>query len=402
MVSRLDDLRRRPNALAGFYTRFGVADRLLFTGHSHQAWPDRAHDGQLRAFEDAAALVDEKWQRAFEQAEKVQQGFARLLGGQTQPGSLALGASTHELVVRFLSALPLRQRPKLLTSDGEYHTLRRQLARLEEEGVEVVREPAADATTLAERLSRRVDDQTAAVLVSSVLFRSGLQVPGLAELARAAAKVGAELLVDVYHQLNAVPCDLEKEGLGDAFVVGGGYKYCQLGEGNCFLRVPPGRNLRPIITGWFAEFGDIAAPTPEQVAYGRGADAFAGATYDPTSHYRAAEVFDFFRDQDLSPTFLRQISQHQVGLLAKSFDQLDLDPRKIRRPQVDLERLGAFLALETPHAEAIHLELKKRKVLTDFRGDSLRFGPAPYHDDLQLEAAMAHLGEVVSELPGAG
>ena len=25
-----------------------------------------------------------------------------------------------------------------------------------------------------------------------------------------------------------------------AFVVGGGYKYCQLGEGNCFLRVPPG------------------------------------------------------------------------------------------------------------------------------------------------------------------
>ena len=25
-----------------------------------------------------------------------------------------------------------------------------------------------------------------------------------------------------------------------AFITGGGYKYCQLGEGNCFLRVPPG------------------------------------------------------------------------------------------------------------------------------------------------------------------
>ena len=43
-------------------------------------------------------------------------------------------------------------------------------------------------------------------------------------------------------------------GLADAFVTGGGYKYCQLGEGNAFLRVPPGRQMRPVLTGWFAEF----------------------------------------------------------------------------------------------------------------------------------------------------
>lgn len=404
MPLTLDDLRRRPNALARFYTRFRVAERLHLTGHSHQAWPDRAEAGQLRVLEDAAALADEKWGRAFQQATKVKQAFGRLLGdggdggANERNGSLALGANTHELVVRFLSALPLRRRPRLLTSDGEYHTLRRQLARLEEEGIEVVREPAADPSTLAERLARQVDDRTAAVLVSSVLFRSGRRVPGLAFLAEAAANAGAEMLVDVYHQLNAIPCDLEAEGLAGAFVVGGGYKYCQLGEGNCFLRVPPDRNLRPVVTGWFAEFGDIAAPTPEQVAYGRGADAFAGATYDPTSHYRAAEVFDFFRDHDLDPPFLREVSQHQVGLLAKSFDALDLDPQKIRRPQVALEELGGFLTLETPHAEKIYEALKERSVLTDYRGESLRLGPAPYHHDGQLEEAMAHLGEVAAEL----
>src|SRR5262245_34123045 len=42
MSLSLADLRQRPNALARFYTRFRVADRLLLTGHSHQAWPDRA------------------------------------------------------------------------------------------------------------------------------------------------------------------------------------------------------------------------------------------------------------------------------------------------------------------------------------------------------------------------
>lgn len=396
MRLRLEDLRQKPNALARFYSRFRVGERLLLTGHSHQAWPDRAFDGQVRAFEDAAFFADEKWARAFQQAAKVKQAFGRLLG--EDGGGITLGASTHELVLRFLSALPLGARPRLLTSDGEYHTLRRQLARLEEAGIEVVRESADDPTTLAARLAARVDDRTAAVLVSSVLFRSGRRVPGLGELAQVAARFGAELLVDVYHQLNAIPCDLGADGLDEAFVVGGGYKYCQLGEGNCFLRVPPNRDLRPVITGWFAEFGDIAAPTPTQVAYGRGADAFAGSTYDPTSHYRAAEVFDFFRDHELDPPFLREISQHQVGLLASRFDALDLDPRQIRRPDVPLAELGGFLTLETPHAAWIHETLKSRHLLTDYRGDALRFGPAPYHHDGQLEDALALLAEVVSEI----
>ena len=34
--------------------------------------------------------------------------------------------------------------------------------------------------------------------------------------------------------------------------------------------------------------------TPGAVEYPKGGMRFAGATYDPTSHYRAARVFDFF------------------------------------------------------------------------------------------------------------
>jgi len=30
-----------PNAIARHYSQFRVAERLLLTGHSHQAWPDR-------------------------------------------------------------------------------------------------------------------------------------------------------------------------------------------------------------------------------------------------------------------------------------------------------------------------------------------------------------------------
>ena len=50
----------RENPLAPHYSRFRVAERLLLTGHSHQAWPDVALGAQA-AFEDAALDVDAKW-----------------------------------------------------------------------------------------------------------------------------------------------------------------------------------------------------------------------------------------------------------------------------------------------------------------------------------------------------
>jgi len=118
-----------PNALAPPYSRFGVSQRLLLTGHSHQAWPDCGFDGHMAAWLDAARYVDEKWDQAFAQAERVREGFGRLLGAAG--GGIALGANTHELVVRLLSALPLRTRPRLVTTDGEFHSIRRQLDRLE-------------------------------------------------------------------------------------------------------------------------------------------------------------------------------------------------------------------------------------------------------------------------------
>ncbi len=40
------DLYRTPNALAPHYRHFRVAERLLLTGHSHQAWPDCGLEAQ--------------------------------------------------------------------------------------------------------------------------------------------------------------------------------------------------------------------------------------------------------------------------------------------------------------------------------------------------------------------
>ncbi len=366
--------------LAGHYTRFRVADRLLLTGHAHQAWPDVAREGVLEAYDDAALDVDRKWARAEDRAERLRAGVRVLMD---EPGAqIALGASAHELLVRFLSALPLRSRPRLVTTDGEFDSARRQLDRLPEIGVEVVRVPAAPVETLAERLAALVDARTAAVVVSSVLFESARIVPGLASVAEACERVGSELLVDAYHQLGVVPLSVVDSGLAGAWIVGGGYKYLQLGEGNCFLRVPPhASRMRPVVTGWFAHE----------------ADRFAGSTYDPTSHYRAARVLDFFVEQGLTPPRLREISLHQRGLLAREFDALDLPDEVLTRDRATpAEGFGGFLALVSPQAARLRAALAERGVHADHRGQHLRLGPAPYLTDDQLTEAIGLLGEAVA------
>lgn len=393
-----ESLHASPNALARHYSRFRVSERLLLTGHSHQAWPDVGLEAQQRAWLDAAEYVDDKWERAFAMADRVRRGFADLL--DDPDGDIALGANTHELVVRWLSALPLARRPRLVTTTGEFHTIRRQLDRLAEEGIAVVKVAALPATTLADRLAQAVDERTAAVLVSAVLYENARIVPNLTRVYAACRRVDAELLIDAYHALGVVPFSLRRGGMGEAFVVGGGYKYCQLGEGNCFLRIPPSCTLRPVITGWYSEFESLTdRDRRSQVSYGAGAARFAGATYDPTSHYRAARVFEFFRAQGLSADLLRQVSQHQVGLLADRFDRLDADPALVRRDRtVTLPELAGFLALQSPRAEELCRELRKRGVLADYRADVLRLGPAPYLSDEQLNTAMDALGSLVGEL----
>lgn len=383
-------------SLAAHYRHFDVQHRTLLTGHSHQAWPDVGRQAQLDAWTDAAAHVDDKWSYAFEKAARVKRGFGRLLA-ETDENRFALAGNTHELLVRFISSLPLRDKPRIITTDGEFHSMRRQLARLAEEGVEVIRAPASPVHTLAERVRDAATETTAAVMMSAVLFRDAAIVPNLAAVQERCSQLGVPFLVDAYHAINVMPFEIPQLGLEQSYVVGGGYKYCQLGEGNCFMRVPVDCDARPVVTGWYAEFSDLEQ-TASGVPYPQGADRFQGSTYDPTSHYRAAAVFDFFSEQGLTPDVLRKISQRQIGLLIETFDELDLNPDLIQRPERPITETGGFLSLQTRHAARLQADLKAHNIWTDYRDDCIRLGPAPYVSETQLTHAVEVLSETLTSI----
>ncbi|MBK7864922.1 MAG: aminotransferase class V-fold PLP-dependent enzyme [Archangiaceae bacterium] len=368
-----------PAALRPHYSDFLSPGRVLLTGHSHQAWPNEARRGQLEAFDDAARLADDKWGAAFAAADAVRAYVGRVL--DCAPSQIALAPNTHELVTRFLSACDLRARPHLVTTTGEFHSITRQLQRAR--GLlDVTWVDARPVDTLAARLDAAITDHTSAVLVSTVLFETSERVPHLADLVTHARARGAEVLLDAYHAFGALPFTVAELGAQDAFIVGGGYKYAQWGEGNCFMRVPP-RTFAPVLTGWFAGFSGLSHQRGEgAVAYGpSGAEQFAGSTYDPTSHYRARAVIRFFTQHGLTVARLRELSLRQTARIIDRLEGLELaTPR-------EPERRGGFVAVRLDDAAQVAKRLHEQGIVVDHRGPLLRLGPAPYVTDAELDRA---------------
>jgi len=380
-----------PATLKPHYSAFLATDRILLTGHSHQAWPDVAAHGLRAAFRDAALHVDDKWSAAMARASVLRGAVAASLG--VGPDEIALGQNSHELVSRFLSGLPWDRGRHIVSTAGEFHSMDRQLRRLAEEGVEVTFVPVAPLETLAARMGEKIRRDTVALMASTVLFRTSAVVPHLTEPVEAAHRVGAAVLLDAYHAFCVVPQTLQSLGPDPIFVTGGGYKYAQWGEGCCWLRVPPESAMRPVFTGWFADFANLEGARSSAVGYGPdGASRFAGSTYDPASHYRAAAVVDFFRAQGLTIEALRRISLGQTQRLIDALPQLTLMTPRAAKAR------GGFVAFRVPDAGRVVAAVRGQGVFTDARDEILRLGPAPYLTDDELDRGAAVVAEAVARL----
>ena len=396
MSDQIDDLP----AFRAAYARFLVEGRVLLTGHSHQAWPDVARDALIQSFDDAARLVDAKWEEAvLPRLRAVGEGILGRMGFE-RGDAIAFGKSTHELVYRLLTCLALAERPRIVTTQSEFHSMRRQLSRLAEEGVCVDWVASQPREALADRVLEALVPGTAMLAMSAVLFDDGFVVPRLGEIAARAAEIGAIVLIDAYHAFNVVPLAWgpAKEQI---FATAGGYKYAAFGEGLCWMRIPRDCALRPVYTGWFADFGGLSRPrssgSAREVVYGPGGDRFAGATFDPSSVYRAHAVLAHWDRFGLTPERLRAISLRQTRRILARIDARGCGGAVVS-PRAGEQR-GGFVAVRTAGAESMVKRLRERGVLVDARSQTLRLGPAPFLTDEEIDRGT---DAVIDELSTAG
>ncbi|MFI5350796.1 MAG: aminotransferase class V-fold PLP-dependent enzyme [Elusimicrobiota bacterium] len=346
----------------------------------------------MRAWDDAAARADEKWGIVLgEQIPHAQNAIAAVLRLK-DPKNIAFAPNTHEFICRLLSCLP--ERPRILTTDSEFHSFSRQTARLEEEGAHIERIAVEQFETFPDRFLQAAKTSSwDIVFLSQVFFNSGHRLTEDELLAiTASVKDSTIVVIDGYHAFMAAPVDLSKIG-HRAFYLAGGYKYAQAGEGICFMTVTPGCSLRPKNTGWFADFAALENGISKPVGYGDGGWRFWGSTFDPAGLYRWNAVTAWRRSLDLTV----EVSDAHVRALQRAV--LKRLAEKPRGPftteslvSTDLSRLGHFLTFRLPHAPAVSKRLSAELgVLTDARGDRLRFGFGLYQDEADIDELFRRL-----------
>lgn len=371
-----------------FFQHFLLAnqDKQHFACHSHHYWPDVTREATIAYWDDSARLVDEKWQHIFGvRVPHTQQLIADILNLPV-PEQIVFAPNTHEFVMRLLSCFDWRKPVKVLTTDSEFYSFQRQIKRLTEFNtiqVDVIAtEPFA---TFEQRfIQAAAAEQYDMLFCSQVFFNSGYAIADLTDFVQQLARVSeAMIAIDGYHGFMALPTDLSliSERI---FYLAGSYKYAQGGEGCCFMIVPTGSELRPWYTGWFAEFGTLAAEKSALVLYSEDGYRFAGATMDFTALYRLESALLLYKQQGITVgrihRYVQQLQQRFLSLLEVQ-----------QHPFLNVSNLLLHNANQHGHFYTFRLEssarvaelaasLKQHGIITDYRGDRLRFGFAIYQN----------------------
>ena len=357
-------------------------NRLHMASHSHHLWPDASFEGQTECWNDGARFADGKWDRIMDEVWPEAQGHVAAELGTGMADAIVFAPNTHQLLVSLFAAASSTWPIRVLTSDGEFHSARRQFARWEESGAAAVERISAEPfDTFSDRfLDRARSGEHDFIFVSQVLFGSGRRFERVDELAQVARPDGPWVVIDGYHAFMAVERPFGGTAPHSAFYLGGGYKYAMAGEGCAFLHAPPGFGERPRITGWFAEFEDLTLP-PGSVGYRKDAMRFMGATFDASGLYRFNAVQRMLKENGLTTA---RISSHvtalQERLLGATGGTVLGSAERLNRPGD-----ARFLAFRSPEAQRWSSELEAMNCITDVRGDVIRVGLGIYHDESDID-----------------
>jgi kynureninase len=257
------------------------------------------------------------------------------------------------------------------------------------QGAEVVMVPAADHVSVdTERLLNAIDERTAFVTISHILFKSAY-VHELAAITAKARQVGAISIVDGYQAVGTVPVDVQR--LGIDIYIGGCLKWLCGGPGAAFLWVRPDLRTRlsPRLTGWMSH----VHPFNFSPVHERRTDAwrFLHGTPNVPAFYAARPGLEIINEVGIAA--IRAKSERQTARILDLTDARGFDCTTPRDPA----RRGGTVAINIDHGYAVSQALKAREVLCDFRpGAGIRFSPHFYNQDSELDAAFAEIDDILA------
>jgi kynureninase len=335
------------------------------------AWKEQAIGGWLEA--------DPPW---YTLGEDLGVRMASLVGAA--PGSVVVTGTTtvnlHQMLGTFYR--PEGRRRKIVATGLDFpsdvYAIQSQIRlRGGDSARDLVLVPSRDGRTIAEDdLIAAMDEQTALVMLPSVLYRSGqlLDIPCLAAVAHAA---GALIGLDCAHSAGALPHDFD--GWDIDFAVWCTYKYLNAGPGAVgALYVNPRHfGTMPALAGWWGYRKDRQFDMVHTWESAADAGAWQISTIPLLSAVTVLGSIAIFEEAGIDAIRAKSLAQTEylIDLIERSGLCDAPYCYRIGTPR-EHHRRGGHVAVEHDDGLRISLALKERGIIVDFRQpDVIRLAP---------------------------
>ncbi len=304
--------------------------------------------------------------------QRIGDKIARVVGAKD--GEVIVADSTSINIFKLLTALTA-QRPEathILSESGNFPT-----------DVHIAA-GAARGAGIGLRLVARADiaeaiaDETAALLLTHVHYKSGARYD-MAALTAAARAKGVPVIWDLSHSAGAVPLDLAAAGI--EYAVGCGYKYLNGGPGApAFVYVAHAQQaaLRPALQGWMGDARPFAFEDAYEPAPGMGRMLIGTAPVLSLLALECGVDAMLAANRDALWTKSQALFDLLTSLMAERCPEFTLVT------PTDAERRGSHASFAHADAWPINRALIDAQVIGDFRApDVLRLGLTPLYTSFE-------------------
>ena len=329
---------------------------------------------------------EERW---WEMPMEVGNKIAPIIGAPAGTVSMHENVTTAHLVA--LSCLkPSGARKRIVCSALDFPSMVYLFRAQQAAGFELRVVPAeADLTVSTDRMLEAIDETTAVVAFSHVLFRTSY-IMDADTIARRARAAGAATILDTYQSAGIIPVDVT--ALGVDFAVGGCLKWLCGGPGNAFLYTRPDRLrlAKPSFTGWLSHEHPFDFEMGEVPMRGDAMHMMNGTPSIP-AYYAALAGLDIINAAGVDR--IREASKAMTARLLALVDEYGFTSAASRDPH----RLAGTVAVNVPDAPLVSRTLKARDFIVDYRPPvGIRISPHFYNTMDEVDRVMAEIASITA------
>jgi len=272
-------------------SRFARAGQVAYLDTAAEGLPpDDSRTALLEYFEDKSSGSPGRERMYL--AKTAAAAAAAALLGTTEQNVAFMGNATDGLNL-LGNSIRWRSGDEVLITDLEFSSNVVCWLRLRDQGVRVVVIPTDSGVVGLSEFTSRLRPTTRLVSVSQVSYKTGTQIPFLAQLSQAVHEAGALFVVDATQALGRVPVSVE----GVDFLVGSSYKWLLglhgIGVVYCAPRLL--EELTPGAAGWYSVSDVFASDRFERFSLKEGAARFVGGMPNFASIYVMRDSLSFLR-----------------------------------------------------------------------------------------------------------